>query len=66
VGTVVTEGEVLSVEMDEEQGEDEDDQDRHAKQAYDEEKVWTVRSSLFDFHAECDAEAGGTVAKAAM
>lgn len=47
---VVLEGEVAAVEVYEEVGEDEDDQNRGAEEADDEEEVGSVGGALFEFH----------------
>ncbi len=55
---VVLEGEVGAVEVHEEVGEDEDDQDRGAEEADDEEEVGSVGWALFEFHGSVMRKSG--------
>lgn len=59
VGAVMAEGEVLSVEADEDHREDEDHDQADAKEDDDAEKVGLVGWKLFDFHGRLDARGGG-------
>jgi len=58
VRAVVTEGEVFSVEADEEDREDKDHDQGDAKEDDDEEKIRLVGWTLLDFHKELDAGGG--------
>lgn len=55
VGVVVTEDEVLAIEVDKEVGEHEHHQKRPADQKEDQEKVRLLLAGLLDFHAMQDA-----------
>jgi len=58
VGAVVTEGEVFSIEAEEDKREDEDHDQADAKEDDDEEEVGLVGRKLLDFHTELDATGG--------
>ena len=55
---VVAEGEVFSIEAEEDKREDEDHDQADAKEDDDEEEVGLVGRKLLDFHKELDAREG--------
>jgi hypothetical protein len=61
VRTVVAEGEVFAVEVDEEVRDDEDHEDGYPEKDQDEEKVGLVGWELLDFHTNLDAKSGAEV-----